>query len=306
MGSADMAFNKILVIAGIVGSVASQLIGTETIQPTTQVPILRFLDSKNPDGSYTYGFESADGTYKIETRLVDGTVKGKYGYIDPTGELKTVEYGGTSERGFEPQIEGVVLPPPTIREEEPEVTNTIPLEQRPSRPGSRFANFKAREAAKFAPVPKKTGQVVDSDIKVVNGRRAILKKRIRPTAAPARAPAPAPAPAQKLFTPNREELRQQQLRAREQELHALQAERNNLLRIHEQRYNLPTSQSGSTFRTAFQPAPQAPAAPFQQSREVFRSQPAPVQQSSGGFNPWAGHPFISGYDSGVGVYSYSY
>merc|ERR1711881_355044 len=129
MGSADMAFNKILVIAGIVGSVASQLIGTETIQPTTQVPILRFLDSKNPDGSYTYGFESADGTYKIETRLVDGTVKGKYGYIDPTGELKTVEYGGTSERGFEPQIEGVVLPPPTIREEEPEVTNTIPLEQ---------------------------------------------------------------------------------------------------------------------------------------------------------------------------------
>ena len=29
------------------------------------VPILRFIDLKNPDGSYTYGYESGDGTYKV-------------------------------------------------------------------------------------------------------------------------------------------------------------------------------------------------------------------------------------------------
>merc|ERR1712038_533429 len=44
--------------------------------------------------------------------------------------------------------------------------------------------------------------------------------------------------------------------------------------------------------------------PQQNQRELFRSQNiAPVAQ---GFNPWQGHPFISGYDSGVGEYSYSY
>ena len=32
------------------------------------VPILRSLDQQNPDGSYTFGYESGDGTYKIETR----------------------------------------------------------------------------------------------------------------------------------------------------------------------------------------------------------------------------------------------
>ena len=29
------------------------------------VPILRFIDTQNPDGSYTYGYESGDGTYKV-------------------------------------------------------------------------------------------------------------------------------------------------------------------------------------------------------------------------------------------------
>ncbi len=37
---------------------------------TTPVPILRFVDRQNADGSYTYGYESGDGSYKIETRSV--------------------------------------------------------------------------------------------------------------------------------------------------------------------------------------------------------------------------------------------
>ncbi len=38
------------------------------VEQTTPVPILRYIDTQNPDGSYTYGYESGDGTYKLETR----------------------------------------------------------------------------------------------------------------------------------------------------------------------------------------------------------------------------------------------
>ena len=38
------------------------------VSSTTPVPILRYIDTQNPDGSYTFGYESGDGTYKIETR----------------------------------------------------------------------------------------------------------------------------------------------------------------------------------------------------------------------------------------------
>ena len=33
------------------------------------VPILRFIDTQNPDGSYTYGYESGDGTYKVNNSV---------------------------------------------------------------------------------------------------------------------------------------------------------------------------------------------------------------------------------------------
>ena len=39
-------------------------------ETTTPVPILRYIDTQNSDGSYTYGYESGDGTYKIETRYI--------------------------------------------------------------------------------------------------------------------------------------------------------------------------------------------------------------------------------------------
>ena len=41
-------------------------------------------------------------------------MKGKYGYIDPTGQLREVEYGATPDRGFEPRAEGLVVAPPTL------------------------------------------------------------------------------------------------------------------------------------------------------------------------------------------------
>lgn len=59
----------------------------------------------NEDGSYTYGYESADGSFKIETKLPTGEVKGKYGYTDDLGKVRVIEYGAT-KHGFAPAGEG--------------------------------------------------------------------------------------------------------------------------------------------------------------------------------------------------------
>lgn len=72
---------------------------------TISVYYFQFLCRHNEDGSYTYGYESADGTFKIETKLPTGDVKGKYGYIDDTGKVRVVEYGAT-KYGFDPSGEG--------------------------------------------------------------------------------------------------------------------------------------------------------------------------------------------------------
>jgi len=205
--------------------------------------------------------------------------------------------------------------PPTLVDETDysQVHNVVTLNERPSRPGSRFSNFKARNS----PANNvKTGQVVDNNIKIVNGRRAILKKR----------PVARPAPT----TIRPEVLHQQQLRARQQELRALEAERQAVLTLHQDRYQSfqqPATrsfqqQAPQTFqqlqsapRSFHQPAPQtfqqqqqapqtfqqqqpAPQS-FQQPREVFRTQPQT-------FDIFANHPYISAYNSGIGSYSYSY
>merc|ERR1712088_58863 len=146
MGSAEMAVNKVLVLAVIVGSVAGQLTGTDTETQTTPVPILRYLDRQNDDGSYTFGYESADGTYKIEKRLTNGEITGKYGYIDANGDLQETVYDGTVEHGFAPQIGGVVVGRPQAVKGTRH--NKIPVKDREARPGSRFALYKARKAAK--------------------------------------------------------------------------------------------------------------------------------------------------------------
>eukprot|EP00091_Calanus_sinicus_P020762 TRINITY_DN586_c0_g1_i1.p1 TRINITY_DN586_c0_g1~~TRINITY_DN586_c0_g1_i1.p1 ORF type:complete len:143 (-),score=44.10 TRINITY_DN586_c0_g1_i1:65-493(-) len=109
---------------------------------TTPVPILRYIDTQNTDGSYTYGFEGGDGTYKLETRFTDGRVKGKYGYYDPEGVLREATYGAEAGRGFEPEIQGVDLPPPTIVEE---IQNEIPDTFQPKIENpQRFENFQAQ------------------------------------------------------------------------------------------------------------------------------------------------------------------
>jgi len=114
-----MAFKFFVLLACVSVSFASaQLTGfnldfnlgdNDKTVSTTPVPILRYIDTQNPDGSYTYGYESGDGSYKIETRYATGEVRGKYGYYDDTGVLREVEYGA-SKNGFEPVGSGLIVP----------------------------------------------------------------------------------------------------------------------------------------------------------------------------------------------------
>jgi len=274
MGSADMAVNKILVVVvgAFVGSVAGQLAGTEL---TTQVPILRFLDSKNPDGSYTYGFESGDGTYKIETRQADGTVKGKYAYIDTNGVLRETSYGSSSERGFEPIIDGVAAPSPLDNNN---IQNNYVEEARPvQRPvqAQRFSNFRAN-------------QVAESDVRIVNGRRAVLKKRLRVN----------PRPAQPVRPQVQQQFQREQFQiSREEELRALEAEKRALSNLHRQRYNGVTGNVN--------PREQARSLHFQQQRQ-FQPQRQIQQQILPQQNAYDTHPYVTNYNSQDGSYSLSY
>merc|ERR1711988_729743 len=185
MGSYNMAFNKILfVLVAAGGSSAwaqSSLFGfsnnfnnapAPATPSTTPVPILRYVDNQNIDGSYTYGYEAADGTYKLETRYQDGRVKGKYGYVDPDGILREASYGAEAGRGFEPQIAGLELPPPVVTQGEAEAVNEIVQQPQPQ-----FQSFKPRR------IKNREGE-----IKMINGRKALVKKvrKLKATPAPRR------------------------------------------------------------------------------------------------------------------------
>merc|ERR1712001_644001 len=145
MGSRDMAVFRILSVLLVAGSFPAWTSPQFPTTSTTPVPILRYVDNQNIDGSYTYGYEAADGTYKLETRYQYGRVKGKYGYVDPDGNLREASYGAEAGRGFEPQIEGLELPPPVTTPEE--AFNEIPEQPqfknfRPQKVNSRAGQIK--------------------------------------------------------------------------------------------------------------------------------------------------------------------
>jgi len=167
-----MAFKFITLLAFVSVSFASaQLTGfnnnldfnfnndqQEIQETTTPVPILRFIDTQNADGSYTYGYENGDGTYKIETRYVTGEVRGKYGYYDDTGVLREVEYGA-SKMGFEPSGSGLVGPDASIAH----VAASAPV-----------APVAPRPVAPVAPVAPVTTNIRS------NGRRVKVVRRRKP------------------------------------------------------------------------------------------------------------------------------
>merc|ERR1712029_711938 len=239
MGSRDMAFNKILSVLLVAGSFSAW---TSAQTPTTLVPILRYVDTQNIDGSYTYGYEAADGTYKLETRYQDGRVKGKYGYVDPDGNLREASYGAEAGRGFEPQISGLELPPPVVAPAE--VVNEV--EPQRSRP--------------------RAGQV-----KIVNGRKALVKKvrRVKATPAPRR------------FI-DQSAQRQASLSAREEGLRTLEQQRRRLLDLQRRQSSQVRQQPRS-----FSSFPQ---------QETSRSRPQA--------RPSVSDPFVSGIDLSSGSDSY--
>merc|ERR1712012_467752 len=176
MGSYNMAFNKNLFVLLVAGSApawtkpqffnnfnSNSDLGSVT--STTPVPILRYVDTQNIDGSYTYGYEAADGTYKLETRFVDGQVKGKYGYIDPEGNLREASYGAEAGRGFEPKIAGVELPPPVTASVENIIQDSAPVKS--------FNNFKASDEVRKVKATPAPDRFIDEEA----AKKANLKAR---------------------------------------------------------------------------------------------------------------------------------
>merc|ERR1711868_218835 len=230
MGSYNMAFNKNLFVLLVAGSApawtkpqffnnfnSNSDLGSVT--STTPVPILRYVDTQNIDGSYTYGYEAADGTYKLETRFVDGRVKGKYGYIDPEGNLREASYGAEAGRGFEPKIAGVELPPPVTASVENIIQDSAPVKS--------FNNFKASDEVR--------------KVKVVNGRRAQLIKvrRVKATPAPDR------------FI-DEEAAKKANLKARQEQLRSLEQHRRQLVKLQQRQQTTTTRQQQSRAFPAFQ------------------------------------------------------
>ena len=122
---------------------------TTTAKMTTTTPvvieILKQINEVNDDGSYTFGFEAADGSFKVETRDIDGNVKGKYGYLDEFGDIKTVEYTAGKAGGF--TAEGDHLPEPVAPL--PVAPLPAPLAPAPPTPSTQsFNNFPTQQ---FAP-----------------------------------------------------------------------------------------------------------------------------------------------------------
>ena len=74
------------------------------------VTILKHINQLNDDGSYTFGFEASDGSFRVETRDPKGNVKGKYGYVDEDGQVKTVEYVAGNGNGFSAQGDHIPIP----------------------------------------------------------------------------------------------------------------------------------------------------------------------------------------------------
>jgi len=296
MGSATMAFNKILVSV-LLGSVAGQNTRTfpgfglsSDVPSTTPVPILRYIDQQNNDGSYTYGYQSGDGSYKIETRLATGEVKGKYGYIDANGNLKETSYGAMADLGFQPIVDGIEYNVQVPVPQNDIATNTIDFSS--TNTNNNFVqkaavvnNNNNAQFANFRP---------NNNAKIVNGRRAVLRKRLR--VRPEDAIRPSDLEQQRQEKEQIEaESREAALRAREE---GLRARQEGLRVLEQQRAALRRLQgdliSGAPVRS--QASRSFPA--FQQQQQ--RPAPANFQEAP------RSDPYVSGIDLSSGSYSYSY
>merc|ERR1712004_771850 len=142
--------------------------------------------------------------------------------------------------------DGVILPPSQPAPLDPRQNEVEPVvQQQPSAP-RRFSNFAPRKAAGEART--QVSRERQEDIKIVNGRRAVLKRRLvkrPPTARP------------------EEVVRKDNLRARQEQLEQLREQRRQLAQL-QRTAAAPTSRRES-FRSmpAFSnAAPSAPSEPY--------------------------------------------
>jgi len=260
-------------------------INREPETTTPIVPILRSIDRQNPDGSYTYGYESGDGTYKIETRYATGEVKGKYGYYDDTGLFREVEYGAEPEKGFMPEGEGLTFVAP-------EAPAT------PSTPVVTAAPVTAAPQRAFAPTPRpvtrsrpilnerirSTGRRDPAKTFIENrGRRVTVVKRKRPV------PQPKPEP---VIRPK---------------AHAVPTPAPTVAPV----TAAPVQRAQPVFQNFQQPQQQV----FQQPQQQFfqpQQRFLPVAQQQQPVQPvslataFSAHPFINQFNPSTGIFSYNY
>jgi len=277
---------------------------------TPLIPILRSIDTQNPDGSYTYGYESGDGTYKIETRYPTGEVKGKYGYYDDTGLFREVEYGAAPEEGFSSQGAGLdFVAPVETATPAPRRTGVVTsLPQQVIAPTPR-----PRAVSRPRPILNERTRSNRRDpardfiarrgrrVKVVKGRKRpsaspkpqpIVRPKSQPLPTPVPTVAPVAAPVQPVVS------RQQPVFQNFQP--------------QQQVFQQPQQPAFQPQQPVFQPQQQV----FQQQQQVFQPQqrflPVAQQQLQQPIQPvslaaaFAAHPFISQYNSNNGIFSYSY
>merc|ERR1719338_90938 len=260
---------------------------------TPLIPILRSIDRQNPDGSYTYGYESGDGTYKIETRYATGEVKGKYGYFDDTGLFREVEYGAAPEEGFKSQGAGLdFVAPVETATPSPRRTGVVTsLPQQVIAPTPR-----PRAVSRPRPILNERTRSNRRDpardfiarrgrrVKVVKGRKRpsaspkpqpIVRPKSQPLPTPVPTVAPVAAPVQPVVSRQQPVFQPQQQVFQQQQQQVFQPQQQ-----------------------VFQP--QQRFLPVAQQQLQHPIQPVSLAAA------FAAHPFISQYNSNNGIFSYSY
>ncbi|XP_017759811.1 PREDICTED: endocuticle structural glycoprotein SgAbd-8-like [Eufriesea mexicana] len=103
-------------------AVVSSAVALPLIPQTTPVPILRqSAEGPNPDGSYSYSYETANGIAVQEVGYLNypgseaeaREAHGTYTYTAPNGEVVQVTYVA-NENGFQPQGSHIPTVPPQI------------------------------------------------------------------------------------------------------------------------------------------------------------------------------------------------
>jgi Insect cuticle protein len=246
------------------------------------VPILKQINRHNEDGSYSYGYEAADGSFKIETKAANGEVKGKYGYVDDSGNLREIEYGA-NQNGFQPSGDGINVAPAAAHNSP---------SQYPALAAGEIDDGQYREDPNIYNDPKYNSKPSKSSQFRVN-------------------PYPTPAPARPSYVqPEAFKSPEPAYRAPQPAYRAPQPAYNPPQPAYnppQQNYYQPQSESPSFYQSRFS-APAAPAPRqnyYQQPQPAYRPQSSNYYQHPDQVNIFQGHP-ASNLDLSTGSYSVTY